>query len=85
VSLPKGFDAATYFAAAYDAGSETNDESCSTVPGPACGGAALSPEDDGEGFVHIHNGVHGIGGLVASVHDWRNPAARVVIMRVNQQ
>lgn len=84
VTLPKGYGAVTYFADAYDAGSETNDESCSTVPGPACGGAALSPGDAGEGFVHIHSGVHGIGGLLASQHDWRNPAAQVVIMRVKQ-
>lgn len=82
VVLPKGPGAVTYYADAYDAGSETNDESCSTVPGPACGGAALSPGDAGEGFVHIHSGVHGIGGLLASQHDWRNPAALVIIMRV---
>lgn len=84
VGLPKGRDPVAYLADAYDAGSETNDESCSTVPGPACGGAALSPEDPGEGFVHIHNGVHGIGGLVASWHDWRNPAARIVVTRVTE-
>lgn len=84
VALPKGYGAMTYYADAYDAGSETNDESCSTVPGPACGGAALSPGDAGEGFVHIHSGVHGIGGLLPSQHDWRNPAAQVVIMRVKK-
>ena len=81
VALPKGAGPVTYYADAYDAGSETNDESCSTVPGPACGGAALSPGDAGEGFVHIHSGVHGIGGLLPAQHDWRNPAAQVVITR----
>jgi len=83
VKLPKTQQAVTYFADVYDAGSETNDEFCSNIPGPACGGAALSPEDDGEGFVYIHNGIHGIGGLDAATYDWRNPAAQIVIKRIN--
>jgi hypothetical protein len=83
VRLPKGKRMAIYMAPAYDAGTETNDELCATVPGPACGGAALSPDDHGEGFVYIHNGIHGIGGLMASDTDWRNPVARVTIKRVN--
>jgi hypothetical protein len=83
VELPKDKQPVTYMANGYDAGSETNDESCSTVPGPACGGAALSPEDSGEGFVHIHAGIHGIGGLNAAIYDWRNPVAQVVVTRMN--
>lgn len=83
VALPRGEGMLTYVAPAYDAGSETNDESCSTVPGPACGGAALSPEDSGEGFVHIHNGIHGNGGLSAAMHDWRNPVATITVKRVD--
>lgn len=82
VALPRGQQAVTYMADGYDAGTETNDESCNTVPGPACGGAALSPEDSGEGFVHIHAGIHGIGGLSAARYDWRNPVAQVVIERM---
>ena len=53
MELPKGKQAVTYFADAYDAGSETNDESCSNIPGPACGGAGLSLEDDGERVLFI--------------------------------
>lgn len=83
VSLPKGDRMVTYMASAYDAGTETNDELCATVPGPACGGEALSPQDSGEGFVYIHNGIHGIGGLSAAELDWRNPVAKVVIKRVH--
>ena len=83
VRLPKGKRMVTYMAPGYDAGTETNDELCATVPGPACGGAALSPEDPGEGFVYIHNGIHGIGGLSAAELDWRNPVAKVVIKRVH--
>lgn len=82
VSLPMGKQAVSYMAPGYDAGTETNDELCATVPGPACGGAALSPDDSGEGVVVIHNGIHGIGGLAASSQDWRNPVAKVVIKRI---
>lgn len=84
VKLPMAGSTVAYMADAYDAGTETNDESCASVPGPACGGAALSPDDAGEGFVHIHNGIHGIGGLNAAKYDWRNPTAQVVITHVSQ-
>lgn len=79
VALPKNRGTATYMANAYDAGSETNDELSSTVAG--LGGEGYSPNDDGEGFVTIHNGVHGIGDLYPATHDWRNPVARIVIER----
>lgn len=82
MDLPKGKHEVTYIASAYDAGTETNDESCTTVPGPACGGEALPPFDNGEGFVYIHNGIHGIDGLNAAEYDWRNPTAKIVIKRV---
>jgi hypothetical protein len=36
----------------------------------------------GEGFVHIHSGVHGVGDLVPAVWDWRNPVAQFTIQRV---
>jgi hypothetical protein len=65
----------------YDAGSEMNDELCANIPGPQCGGEGLS-EAGGEGHVHIHNGIHGIGNLSASDYDWKNPVASVKIMRV---
>lgn len=82
VELPKDGRSVVYMAVAYDAGTETNDELCATVPGPACGGEALSPSDSGEGFVSVHNGIHGIGDLSAATYDWRNPVARVVITRI---
>lgn len=82
VMLPRGHQAATYMADAYDAGSETNDELCATVPGCGGGAAGYSPNDKGEGFVHIHNGIHGIGNLSAAKMDWRNPVAEIVIERV---
>src|SRR5262249_18708037 len=71
--------------AAYDAGRELNDELCAHIPGPegVCQGEGFNPSRDGaEGFVHIHEAIHGIGDLAASAWDWRNPVAQVVIKRV---
>ncbi len=40
----------------------------------------MDPGD--EGYVHIHRGIHGVGDLVAAVHDWRNPVAKITITKV---
>jgi len=80
MKLPKNNMAVTYEAVAYDAGSETNDELMSTVAG--LGGEGYSPNDSGEGFTHVHAGIHGIGDADPSKLDWRNPVAIVVIERV---
>ena len=80
VPLPKW--RGTEYALAYDAGSEMNDEDCSNIPGPYCGGAAISDED-GEGFVHVSNGIHGGADLDPTVFDWRSPIAKVSIRRVH--
>ena len=66
----------------YDAGSEPNDELCASIPGPLCGGEGGSPNAGGEGFVHIHAGIHGIGDLSAADYDWRNPVATIKVERV---
>ncbi len=42
----------------------------------------IPPDDEGEGFVTIHNGIHGIGGMEAATYDWRNPVAKIVIKQV---
>lgn len=73
---------ATYYSPGYDAGTETNDELCISIPGPTCGGEPFSPSDDGEGYVHINRGIHGIGDLAPNVYDWRNPVAKITITRV---
>lgn len=69
-------------AEAYDAGSEANSESCAFVPGPPCGSHAhdASPA---EGYVHVHAGIHGIGGLTSSMHDWRGAVAQIEIKRID--
>jgi len=90
VPLPKHLGERVHVLAnAYDAGSEANAESADTV------GALGSMEDDGasgvgintngEGYIHIHAGIHGIGGaggLTANADDWRNPVVEVTIERV---
>ncbi len=81
VNVPSGRHAKTFYAPAYDAGSEPNDELCVSIPGPVCGGAGGSPGVSGEGFVHIHSGIHGIADLIAAERDWRNPVAKIVIER----
>jgi hypothetical protein len=84
---PKGKDTLTVYAPAYDSGSERNDETCASIPGPAVecpGGAGMggAPAGGEEGYVHIHAGIHGIGDIDASMRDWRNPVARITIRRV---
>ena len=92
-ALPRGKKTLTVFAPAYDAGTERNDEVCLSIPGPGfmeCitpanqsgdgGGAQVG---QGEGYVHIHAGMHGVGNMNAAMRDWRNPVARVTIRRTS--
>ena len=84
---PNGEDSITVFSPAYDAGTERNDELCASIPGPffiECGGpGGGAMVGGGEGYVHIHAGIHGIGDLRPALRDWRNPVARITIRRVN--
>lgn len=84
MDLPKNREPAVYFSPVFDAGSEPNDELCINMPGPVCGGIGGSPAAGGEGYVHVHAGIHGIGDLAASEYDWRNPGAMIVVRRVQE-
>ncbi len=77
LKAPKTKHYASANAMTYDAGSEDNNELCIDIPGPPCGGTNTPIEGDGEGFVTIHNGVHGVGDLVPADLDWRGPTAMV--------
>jgi hypothetical protein len=78
-------------APAYDAGTEANDQSCASIPGPRCGGVGYDPEpaDGDEGHISISNGFHDLGDVDAAGneilgpldYDWRNPVARVTVRR----
>ena len=80
VEGPKGHGTLTLLSPAYDAGTEDNDEMCTSIPGPPfiCSGEGFDPAG-GEGYVYIHPGISGVGDLVAADHDWRNPVARIRI------
>lgn len=83
VELPsRKWATVSWNAPAYDAGSEGNNEDCDFIPGPACGGGMMRDTAGAEGFVHIHNGVHGIADLDPSAYDWHNPVVRVTVRRV---
>jgi len=84
VRLPRHGNSHTYFTPGYDAGSETNDESCINIPGPYCGGTGLSPADPGEGYVHISRGISGKADLAASDFDWRNDVAKVTVRYLSE-
>ncbi len=84
MKLPKNNKTRIATAVAYDAGSEPNDESCASIPGPICNGEGPSPDAGGEGFIHVHAGIHEIGDLVAADRDWRNPVAWITIVLVSE-
>jgi hypothetical protein len=85
VEGPLGNQTLTLYSPAYDAGSERNDELCASIPGPffaECGGAGGGGKPGGgEGYVHIHAGIHGTGDLDPAQRDWRNPVAQITIRR----
>ena len=74
----------TFFSPGIDAGTEANNEDCAFIPGPACpeGSGNAEASDGAEGYVFIQEGIHGIGDLVASEQDWRNPVAYFEITRI---
>jgi hypothetical protein len=85
VEGPNGNKTFTLFSPAYDAGTEMNDETCTSIPGPptVCTGEGFNVSRVGaEGFVHVHRGIHSIGDLNDAVYDWRNPVARISIRRI---
>ncbi|WP_303721335.1 spondin domain-containing protein [Malonomonas rubra] len=69
----------------YDAGREANTELCIDVPALPCAEGRnqnLRVTEGAEGFIHIHNGIHGVGDLNAANMDWRNPVVKVRIKRI---
>ena len=86
VRLPKS-GSTTYMLRAYDAGTEYNDQLCDHIPGPTCGGEAISDASEtDEGFVHIGNGFQEMGDEALSPHpyDWGSAVAKVVITRMTK-
>jgi hypothetical protein len=80
-SFPRYTHKKTYLAHAYDAGVETNSESCADIPGPHCNGAAESNNDHGEGFVFPSPSIHGERDLSRALYQWQGAVAKVVIVK----
>lgn len=78
VRLPRHGPSTVFFARAYDAGSEINDELCANIPGPTCGGTPFSA-GQAEGYVYVSNGIAGNADLSAEEYNWNNPIASVSI------
>jgi hypothetical protein len=78
------------YANAYDAGTEMNDEMCSSIPNPPptdwaeCGGmlGAGARIGMGEGGIVISNGINGQGDFMPMMRDWKNPVARITITKM---
>lgn len=77
----------TVYAPAYDAGSEANNEKSGDIPASAQGNSKDDGTDagdgEGEGFIHIHNGIFGGGQLRPSVHGWNNPGVVITIEKLS--
>ena len=86
VRIPRGTDTIDLYVSAYDAGTERNDELCASIPGPnfaECGGPGKGgAPGGGEGFVHVHEGIHGVGDLKPYLRDWKNPVALISVRRI---
>jgi len=89
VALPRGIGDTTHaYANGYDAGSEANAESDTTVGGADGddGESGFGINDgSGEGYIFVHAGIQGVGGpggLDPAVYDWRDPVVEVTIERV---
>lgn len=80
--LPWGYGRAVYHLAAYDAGSEANNENCDYIPGPPCGNPGVRDTENAEGYVHVHSGIHGVGNLMPEDFDWNNPVVKIHIEAV---
>ena len=85
-ALPTDGEVTVVYAYAYDAGTEVNDETCASIPGPnfvECGGPGTGGSPgNGEGAVVISSGIRGIGDF-ARDRDWKNPVARITIQIVS--
>ena len=80
LELPDGGPRTVVWAPAYDAGSEANNEDCDFIPGPPCHSLGVRDTAERERFIHVHPGIVGAGD-VPRTYDWRNPVARIVIIR----
>lgn len=89
VKLPKGFKSKTFYAAAYDAGTEANDELYTSIVDPCAGIGPVGAAPDGannrtttSGVIMHHPGIRGIADLDRSLHGWEGPVLKVTVRRL---
>jgi hypothetical protein len=71
----------TVSTAAYDAGSERNNERTTHIPGPCCNNPFVR---DPEGHpIAMHEGITGRGDLSPATYGWTGAAARITVERVS--
>ncbi len=64
---------------AFDAGSEFNNESCDTIPGPPCNNPNVRDTSNAEGFITKSLGLRGTGDLDLEKFGFTGPAAKIEI------
>lgn len=88
VKLPRSYKAKTYFARAYDAGTELNEETYATIVPPCFAIGPTSGPGDGNDRtpeyrrIKRHRGIAGIADLDPELHGWRGPIAQVTVRRM---
>ena len=88
VKLPGGFKPKVFYSAAYDAGTESNDELSTSIVDPcgAIGPVSMPPDGDHRTTTHDvimhHPGIQGGHSLNPTLHGWENPVARITVQRV---
>lgn len=70
----------TYYAMAYDAGSEANNQLANSIPGPCCGNPGV--RDPTADPIAPHAGIVGVGDLTPAQWGWSGPAAMIVVERI---
>jgi hypothetical protein len=87
-ALPTDGTPVTYYAMAYDAGTERNTEAGTDIV-PPCFGIGPVGGSGGGGrvaesrLVRMHPGIHGEGALVPSAHGWTGPVLMVTVRRLS--
>ena len=88
VRLPRGSKPRVYYARAYDAGTESNEETSATVVdpcfaiGPTMGAADGNARTATNRRVRHHRGIKGGADLDPALHGWKGPIARVSVRRI---
>jgi hypothetical protein len=88
VRLPRGSKPSVYYARAYDAGTELNEETSATLVdpcfaiGPTMGVADGNDRTATHSRVRRHRGIKGGADLDPALHGWKGPIARVSVRRI---